>query len=51
MIETAEPGGKVKETSETIRSGPAGVEYSFERFSIFSKQDPPAKDIAGSASL
>ena len=35
MIETAEPGGSVKETSETMRSGPAGVEYSFERFSTF----------------
>ena len=42
MIETAEPGGRVKETSETIRSAPAGVEYSFERFSTFSKEDPPA---------
>jgi len=39
MIETAEPGGNVKETSETIRSGPAGVGYSFDKFSTFSKQN------------
>ena len=38
MIETAEPGGKENETSETIRSGPAGVEYSFETFSTFSNR-------------
>jgi hypothetical protein len=35
MIETAEPGGSVRDTSETMRSGPAGVEYSFEMFSTF----------------
>src|SRR6185437_4163042 len=35
MIDTAEPGGSVNETSETMRSGPAGVAYSFERFSAF----------------
>jgi hypothetical protein len=39
MIETAEPGGNERETSETMRSGPAGVEYSFERFSTLSKQN------------
>src|SRR5215203_2739306 len=39
MIDTAEPGGNEIETSETIRSDPAGVGYSFERFSTFSKQD------------
>ena len=38
MIETAEPGGNESETSETMRSGPAGVEYSFERFSTFSNR-------------
>jgi len=38
MIETAEPGGSVRDTSETMRSGPVGVEYSFERFSTLSNQ-------------
>ena len=37
IIDTAEPGGKESETSETIRRGPAGVGYSFEIFSTFSK--------------
>jgi hypothetical protein len=37
MIDTAEPGGKDNETFETIGSGPAGVWYSFERFSTLSK--------------
>src|SRR5688500_2549075 len=37
MIDTAEPGGSEKVTSETIRSGPAGVEYSLETFSTSSK--------------
>jgi len=36
MIETAEPGGSVNDTSETMRSGPAGVAYSFDRFSTLS---------------
>jgi hypothetical protein len=35
MMETAEPGGRVRDTSDTMRSGPAGVGYSFERFSTF----------------
>jgi hypothetical protein len=46
MIETADPGGKENETSETIRSGPAGVEYSFDTFSTFSNTYPPAADYA-----
>src|SRR5919106_11061 len=36
MIEAAEPCGSASETPEIIRSGPAGVEYSFERFSTSS---------------
>jgi len=38
IIDTAEPGGKESETSETIRRVPAGVGYSFERFSTLSNQ-------------
>src|SRR5687767_4626291 len=37
MIETAEPRDSESETSETIRSGPAAVQYSFETFSTSSK--------------
>jgi hypothetical protein len=37
MIDAADPGAKDIEMPDTIRSGPAGVEYSFERFSTFSK--------------
>jgi hypothetical protein len=40
MIEAAEPAGSEKEQLETMRSGPAGVAYSFERFSTSSKQLP-----------
>ena len=36
MMETAEPAGNEKEMSETMRSDPAGVEYSFVRFSTLS---------------
>jgi hypothetical protein len=38
MIDAAAPAGSESETSETMRSGPAGVGYSFERFSTSSKQ-------------
>jgi hypothetical protein len=38
IIDTAEPGGKESETSETILRDPAGVGYSFERFLTSSKQ-------------
>jgi hypothetical protein len=38
IIDTAEPGGRESETSETIRRGPAGVGYSFEIFSTLSNQ-------------
>src|SRR6185369_4240907 len=52
MIETAEPGGRVMETSETMRSGPAGVEYSFERFSTLSiRVDPSYQSVAIRAPL
>jgi len=44
MIETADPGGSVRDTSETMRSGPAGVEYSFERFSTISNHASSTPD-------
>jgi len=48
MIETAEPGGNESETSETMQSDPAGVKYSFERFSTLSKRDLLLSDVQSS---
>src|SRR5687768_6899588 len=43
MIDNASPRASESEMSETIPSGPRGVEYSLETFSTFSTKPPEEK--------